>query len=103
MLQAIRDGEPCAIVVSPEIYHDQLEFLQQVNSAYTSSEPEVGRFPWLGIEGIPVIVDPNMEEDAFALMSSRDFIDDMRIALDIHTDGMLHSFYKVSYGGLVGD
>lgn len=103
MLQAIRDGEPVAILVSPEMYHDQLEFLQQVNSAYTSSEPEVGRFPWMGIHGIPVVVDPNLPSDTFALMNSRDFIDDMRVALDIFTDGMVHSTYKVSYGGLIGD
>jgi hypothetical protein len=103
MAQAIRDGEAVALVVSPEIYHDQIEAMQQMNSAYIGTGPEVDRLPWLGIEGIPVIVSPDLEEDCFALMKSRDWIDDMRIALDIHTDGMIHSTYKISGWRNVGD
>lgn len=100
---AIASGEPVAILVSPEIYHDQLEFLQGVNSAYVSTAPEDARLPWIGIAGLPVMVDPNLEPDTFALVNSRDFVDDMRIALDIVTEGMVDSVYKVKYGGMWDD
>lgn len=102
MREAIANGDPVALLVSPEIYHEQLEFIQKVNSDYVSSDPEVGRMPWLAITGIPVVVDPNLPHDTFALLNSRDFIDDMRIALDIYTDGMVQSTFKIS-GGLIGD
>lgn len=104
MLQAIAEGNPVAIAVSPEVYHDQIESTMAANSAYVSTDVECPRLPWIAIYGIPVVVDPNLEPDTFALVNTRDWIDEMRLALDIESEGMYNEAikYKVT-GVLVND
>lgn len=94
--EAVRRDEPVAVYVSPELYFEQCEWAQGINSAYASSAPEAFRLPWLGIEGVPVVVDPELQGKSFALLQSRDFIDDMRVALDIYTAGMVGSVHNIS-------
>lgn len=93
---AVREKQPAAVYVSPDLYFEQVEWMQGINSAYVSTQPEHPRMPWYAIEGVPVVMDPNFEGKRFALCSSRDFIDDMRLALDIHTEGMVESEYDLS-------
>lgn len=93
---AILLHRPTAILVSPEIYFEQAEFIQNVCSEYHKpgegvrvlTAPEHPRLPWLAIAGVPVAVDPSLAPYHFALLHSRDYVDDMRIALDIFTYGM---------------
>jgi hypothetical protein len=89
--RTIAEHGATAVAVSPELYFEQVEFVQEVNSAYVPTAPEFPRMPWLAIDGVPVVVDPSLDERQFALVTTRDFIDDMRLALDIYTDGMLDS------------
>jgi hypothetical protein len=86
--EAILLHQPTAVLVSPEIYFEQAEFMQNVCSEYVSTAPEHARLPWLAIAGVPVAVDPSLAPRKFALLHSRDYVDDMRIALDIYTHGM---------------
>lgn len=80
-----------AVFVSPEFYFDHNDAING-----KGRKPEEYRPEWQSFYGVPVIVDPELYEEQFEVISAMDIIQQMRVATDNVTDAMIAFAYKAA-------